>query len=79
MRRSYMRINIPKRFYDDRDWALNHYNALVKRYEDTWVAIYNKRVVSSSDDGYKALDIAKKKTNVENIPIIFVSKMSHVY
>lgn len=74
-----MKLNIPKRFYDDTDWALRHYNDLVKRYEDNWVAIYNKRVVSSSDDGYKALDLAKKKTKAEKIPIIFVSKMSHVY
>lgn len=74
-----MNLNIPKRFYNDTDWALSHYNDLIKKYEDTWVAIYNKKVVSSSDDGYKARDIAKKKTKAEKIPIIFVSKMSHVY
>lgn len=74
-----MKLDIPKRFYTDEDWALKHYNKLIKKYEDTWVAVYNKKVVSSSDDGYKALDIARKKTKAELIPIIFVSKMSHVY
>lgn len=74
-----MKLDIPKRFYDDRDWALRHYNDLIKKYEDTWVAIFNRKIVSSSDDGYKALDLARKKTKTEKIPIIFVSKMSHVY
>lgn len=74
-----MKLNIPKRFYTDRDWALRHFNNLIKRYEDTWIAIYNKKVVASSDDGYKALEIAKEKTKVDKIPVIFVSKMSHVY
>lgn len=75
----YMKLDIPKRFYSDIDWAFRHYNNLVNKYEDTWVAIYNKKVVSSSDDGYKARDIAKKKTKAEKIPIIFISKMSRIY
>lgn len=74
-----MKLNIPKRFFTDTDWAYNHYNDLIKKYKDTWVAIYNKKVVSSCDDGYKALDIARKKTKIEKIPIVFVSKMSNVY
>lgn len=74
-----MKLDIPKRFYTDRDWAWRHFNDLIKKYEDNWVAIYNKKVVASSDDGYKALEIAKGKTKADKIPVVFVSKMSHVY
>jgi len=37
---------LPESFWDDQKWALEHYNALRKRYADMWVAIVNKKVVA---------------------------------
>lgn len=74
-----MKLDLPKRFYSDRDWALKHHNELIGKYEDSWVAIFNRKVVASSDDVYEALDIAKKKTRISEIPVVYISKMSNVY
>lgn len=79
IRGGYMKLAIPKRFYEDEDWAYKNYADLVKKYGDRWVAIYNKKIVSSSNDGYKALDRARKITKDDKIPIVFVEKMPHVY
>ena len=74
-----MRLNIPKRFYKDREWAYKNYNDLIKKYGDRWVAVYNKEVVASSDDVYEALGKARKVTHIDMIPVVFIEKMAYVY
>ena len=56
---------IPKSYWQDQDWAFDHYPELVKRYGDRWVAVVNKRVVAASKSSVKAEKQARAKTPVK--------------
>lgn len=74
-----MELKMPKRFYDDRDWAYSNYNSLIKKYGDRWVAVYRKKIVASSENISETIILARKSTGIENIPVIFLEKMAYVY
>lgn len=71
---------IPKRFWQDEKWAFDHYPDLLKRYEDRWVAVVNRRVVAASKSSVKAEEQAKAKTGRQSpIAVVFVESGWHVY
>ena len=71
---------IPKSFWQDQQWAFDHYPELVKRYEDRWVAVVNKRIVAASKSSVKAEEQAKTKTGRQSpIAVVFVENGRHVY
>lgn len=71
---------IPKSFWQDQQWAFDHYSDLVKRYEDRWVAVVNKRIVAASKSSVKAEEQAKTKTGRRSpIAVVFVEDGRHVY
>lgn len=37
---------LPREFWEDQKWALEHYDELRRRYADMWIAILNKKVVA---------------------------------
>lgn len=69
---------IPKRFWEDRKWGFDHYQELVDKYPDQWVAIVDKEVVSAGNLGEAEAE-AKRKTGKKHIPVIFVERGSHIY
>ncbi len=69
-----------QRYWEDQKWALNHYAELMTKYPDQWIAIVNKQVVAASKESIKEIEtIAKEKTGVEHVPVIFVEGEAHVY
>ena len=70
---------IPKRFWEDEEWAYEKYEELLKRYPNKWVAIVNKTVVAVSDGSGSIFEEARAKTGEEHIPIVFLEDGSHVY
>ena len=70
---------MPKRFWEDDEWAHEHYTELQDKYVDKWVAICNKRVVAVADGPEDARKEAQKKTGVKEIPIIFVESGQNLY
>ena len=71
---------IPKRYWQDQQWAFDHFPELVKRYEDRWVAVVNKRVVAASKSSVKAQRQARAKTGRQSpIAVVFVETGRHVY
>ena len=71
---------IPKSFWQDEKWAFDHYPELLKRYEDRWVAVVNRRVVAASKSSVKAEEQAKAKTGRQSpIAVVFVENGRHVY
>lgn len=71
---------IPKSYWQDQDWAFDHYTELVKRYGDRWVAVVNKRVVAASKSSVKAQKQARAKTGRQlPIAVIYVETGRHVY
>jgi hypothetical protein len=71
--------SIPKDFWEDREWAYEHYQELAKKYPNKWVAIMKKKVVAVSDGSGKILEEARAKTKREYIPIIFIEGGINVY
>lgn len=71
--------DIPKKFWDDREWAYEHYSDLIKKYPNKWIAVMDREVVAVSDGSGNILEEAKAKTQKKYIPIIFVEGGINVY
>jgi len=41
---------LPSEFWEDHEWALEHYGDLGRKYADKWVAIADKKVIVSGED-----------------------------
>ncbi len=71
---------IPKSYWQDQQWAFDHYPELLKRYEDRWVAVVHKHVVAASKSSVKAQEQARAKTGRRlPIAVVFVETGRHVY
>jgi len=73
------KINLPKRFWDDSKWAHQNFGRLQDKYENKWVAVYNKRVVAVAEGPMDARKLAQKKTGVKEIPVVFVESGHNLY
>ena len=69
----------PKEFWDDMKWGRVHYSELVRKYPDKWIAIVDKKVISSGESIKKIRKEAMEKTGRKHIPVIFVEFGAHVY
>ena len=69
----------PKRYWEDEEWANEHYGELVKKYPDRWVAVVNKKVVAAGLDIKKIKAIARKKTGERLIPVLFIEGSPAIY
>ena len=54
---------IPAEYWEDRDWAWEHYAELVKQYPDQWVAVCHKKVVAHSES-IEDVEKQVKETNL---------------
>jgi hypothetical protein len=70
---------IPPRFWEDEEWAYEHYAELLNLYPNKWVAIVGKKVVAVSDGSGKILEEARTKTAQAHIAMVFIEDGSHVY
>lgn len=74
-----MQLEIPKRFWEDKEWAHKNYMKLQEKYVNKWVAVYNKKVVAVADGPEDARKEAQKKTGAKEIPVIFVESGQNLY
>jgi len=70
---------IPKRYWDDDRWAMEHYDNLMSKYPQKWVAIVNGKVVAVADGPKDAREKARKKTGKKYIPVTFVESGLNLY
>lgn len=70
---------ISKEFWDDDEWAENHYMSLQDKYKDEWVAVVDKQVVSHGKSLARVEEEAKMKTNKKEISLTFIECGNHVY
>ena len=61
-----------KRYWEDQNWAIEHYAELIKKYPDKWVAVVNKKVVATGESIRKIREISRKKTGEKRIPVLFI-------
>jgi len=69
----------PKEFWEDKEWAIEHYIELQKQYMDKWVAIVDKKVVSSGENLGDVEKHAAKKTGKKYIALIYVESGAVFY
>lgn len=70
---------LPKAFWQDQDWAFDHYAELVKRYANRWVAVVDRQVVAASKSSVKAQEQAWAKTGRSPVAVIYLETGRHVY
>ncbi|UCE73544.1 MAG: hypothetical protein JSV56_11025 [Methanomassiliicoccales archaeon] len=70
---------MPKRYWDDKEWARKHYTDLIKKYHGKWVAIVNKKVVASGKNLSRVEKIARLKTKLKHIPVCYVEGGAIIY
>jgi hypothetical protein len=71
--------SIPPEYWEDRDWAWDHYAEFVKEYPDQWIAVCHKEVVAHGESIDEIEKIAREKTKMTHFPVIFVEGRIHVY
>ena len=71
---------IPKSYWQDEQWAFDHYPELVKRYGDRWVAVVNRRVIAASKSSVKAEKQAQAKMRRQwPIAVVYVEAGRRIY
>ena len=70
-----------KEFWDDMNWAEEHYSELMQKYPDKWVAVVDKKIQAAGVSIKKIKEEAEKKTHrdKDQIPVIFIECGSHIY
>lgn len=70
-----------KEFWDDMNWAEEHYSELMHKYPDKWVAVVDKKIVAAGESIKKIEEEAEKKTQRtrDQIPVVFIECGSHIY
>ncbi|MFQ6054880.1 MAG: DUF5678 domain-containing protein [Methanosarcinales archaeon] len=69
----------PKDFWEDKDWAIENYARLQRKYRDKWVAVVGKKVVSSGENRGEVKKRAMEVTGKKHIPLIFVESGAAIY
>jgi len=74
-------LKIETEFWDDQDWAFQHYPELVAKYGNQWIAVYNQQVITSGHDLGQVEEQAAKKTGQakEKIAVIFVEAGNQIF
>ncbi len=63
---------IPDEFWEDKDWAFDHYSEWMKKYPDQWIAVVDKKVVAFGEDIQEIKRIAREKTGKKHIAVIYI-------
>jgi glutaredoxin len=70
---------MPPQFWEDQEWALDHYERWMTEYPYHWIAVVNEEVVAAEKDPEKARKIAQEKTGRKHIPVVYIEGHIHVY
>ena len=69
-----VQLSVTTKYWEDQEWGLRHYQELVERYPNLWVAIVDRQVVSWGPDPSAVEEEAARKTGrpKETIALLFV-------
>lgn len=70
---------VEKIFWEDLKWGESHHTELLRSYEDQWVAIVDKKVISAGTNLAKVKQEAEIKAGKKEIPVIYVDCGQHIY
>ena len=69
----------PKEYWEDRDWAYEHFGEIAKEYPNLWVAVVDKKVIAAGKVISEIEKIAEEKTGRKSFPVIFAERGIRVY
>jgi hypothetical protein len=70
---------LPRRWFEDEKWLMDHELELAQQYPDQWVAVVNKEVVAVGKDAGAVEKLAREKTGEEEFPVWLVAPIRKVY
>jgi hypothetical protein len=70
---------IDPRYWEDMDWAYEHYATLAADHPNQWVAVADGRVVAAGTDLGVVEAIAREKAARKDLAVLFVERGIHVY
>jgi hypothetical protein len=70
---------IPKRWFEDEKWFMQHSSELAQRYPDQWVAIFNKEVIAAGKNLAEVERVAQEKTGERDILVDLVTPTRKFY
>lgn len=69
----------PKQFWEDEEWAHQNYQKLMKEYNNMWVAVFDKKVVSANENLGLVKEMIARKLGKKTVPLIHIEDGAHVY
>ncbi|MCD6334744.1 MAG: hypothetical protein J7M27_05365 [Candidatus Latescibacteria bacterium] len=69
----------PKAYWEDRKWAYNHMDEIVKAYPNLWVAVVDKKVIASGKVIAEVERVAEESTGRKEFPVVLAERGIHVY
>ena len=69
----------PKNFWEDDAWAIKHYQEIVQKHPECWVAIVDKKVVATGKTWAEARNLALEKTDRDEFPIYYTEAKRYIY
>jgi hypothetical protein len=70
---------LPKRWFEDEQWFMQHSSELAQQYSDQWVAVFDKQVIAAGKNASEVLRVAKEKTGGREVVIDLVSPTLKIY
>ncbi len=69
----------PKTYWEDSQWANEHFGDIVRDYPDQWVAIVDQKVAASGKTVAEVERIVTEMTGRDEFPIYFAEKGIRIY
>ncbi len=70
---------IPKRFFEDHKWLVEHSPDLAGQYPDQWVAVHDRKVIAAGKDAGQVLRSAQEITGERDVAMDLVSTTRKFY
>ncbi|MDI6794904.1 MAG: DUF5678 domain-containing protein [bacterium] len=70
---------IPEEYWEDRKWAYDHIDEIVKKYPNLWVGVVDKKVIVAGKMIAEIERIVQEKTGRKDFPVILAERGIHVY
>ena len=70
---------VSKEFWEDVDWAKEHYGELQKQYKSMWVAIFGKKVISYGKNLKEVESKAEELIGRKDVLTIYIESGAAIY
>lgn len=69
----------PKEYWEDDQWASEHYGDIVKQYPNQWVAVVDKKVIAAGKSMTEVINKAQSVYAGRQFPVLFAEYGIYIY